>query len=88
MASQTSDPAYQPEIEFRDVSLSFDDHPALVEVSFQLERGEMILMTGKAASGKSVLLHLAMGLLQPDEGKIFVNGREIENLDESELLAV
>lgn len=88
MTSQTSNSVSQPAIEFRNVSLSFDDQPALVDVSFQLERGEMILLTGKAASGKSVLLHLAMGLLQPDEGEIFVSGREIENLDESELLAV
>jgi phospholipid/cholesterol/gamma-HCH transport system ATP-binding protein len=88
MASKTSNTASQPEIEFRNVSLSFDDQPALSDVSFQLERGEMILLTGKAASGKSVLLRLAMGLLPPDEGRIFVHGREIENLDEAELLAV
>ena len=88
MAPQTSNAASQPEIEFRQVSVSFDDQPALVDVSFQLERGQMILLTGKAAAGKSVLLRLAMGLLPPDEGKILVTGREIENLDESELLAV
>jgi phospholipid/cholesterol/gamma-HCH transport system ATP-binding protein len=35
-----------------------------------------------------VLLHLAIGLIKPDEGHIFVEGREIENLDESDLLAV
>lgn len=85
MAAQTSS---QPEIEFSHVSLSFEDQPALIDVSFQLERGEMILLTGKAAAGKSVLLRLAMGLLPPDEGQIFINGREIENLDESELLAL
>lgn len=85
MTAQTSS---QPEIEFRHVSLSFDDQPALIDVSFQLERGEMILLTGKAAAGKSVLLRLAMGLLPPDEGEIFISGREIENLDESELLAL
>jgi phospholipid/cholesterol/gamma-HCH transport system ATP-binding protein len=88
MTSQTSNPASQPAIEFRNVSLSFDDEPVLLDISFRLERGEMILLTGKAAAGKSVLLSLAMGLLPPDEGKIFVSGREIENLDESELLAV
>jgi phospholipid/cholesterol/gamma-HCH transport system ATP-binding protein len=88
MTGQTPNAASQPAIEFRNVSVSFDDQPALIDVSFQLERGEMILLTGKAASGKSVLLRLAMGLLQPDEGKIFVSGREIENLEESELLAV
>ena len=85
MIAQTSSSASQPEIEFRHVSVSFDDQPAPVDVSFELERSEMILLTGKAAAGKSVLLHLAIGLLPPDEGQIFVAGREIENLDESEL---
>jgi phospholipid/cholesterol/gamma-HCH transport system ATP-binding protein len=88
MASPTSNPASQPKIEFRKVSLSFDDKPALLDISFRLERGEMLLLTGKAGAGKSVLLHLAIGLLKPDEGQIFVEGREIENLDESELLAI
>src|SRR6266513_1120839 len=89
MTSQTSQFAStNAELEFRNVSLSFDDKPALTNISFRLERAEMIFLTGASASGKSVLLHLAMGLLKPDEGRIFVEGREIENLDESELLAV
>ena len=58
-----------PAIEFRNVSLSFDDKPALVDISFQLARGEMIFLTGVSGSGKSVLLHLAIGLLQPDSGQ-------------------
>ena len=77
-----------PAIEFRNVSLSFDDKPALIDVSFRLERDEMIFVTGASGSGKSVLLHLAMGLIKPDEGQIFVEGSEIESLDESDLLAV
>jgi len=89
MTSQASNTvATNAELEFRNVSLSYDDKPALTNISFRLERGEMIFLTGASASGKSVLLHLAMGLLRPDEGQIFVEGREIENLDESELLAV
>lgn len=77
-----------PAIEFRNVSFSFDDQPALVGVSFKLEQGEMIFLTGVSGSGKSVLLRLAIGLLKPDKGRIFVDGREIETLDESELLAI
>jgi phospholipid/cholesterol/gamma-HCH transport system ATP-binding protein len=76
------------EIEFRNVSVSFDEKPALIDVSFRLEPGEMIFITGVSGSGKSVMLHLAMGLLKPDSGQIFVQGREIEKLDESELLAI
>lgn len=75
-------------VEFHNVSLSFDDHPALIDISFKLEQGEMIFLTGVSGSGKSVLLRLAMGLLRPDTGQIFIDGREIDTLDESELLAI
>jgi phospholipid/cholesterol/gamma-HCH transport system ATP-binding protein len=78
----------QPAIEFRNVSVSFEDQPALCNVSFRLEKGQLILITGVSGSGKSVLLRLAMGLLKPDEGQIFVDGREIEALDESELIGI
>ena len=84
MSMNSANPAAA--IEFRNVYLSFDGVPALSDVSFRLESGEMIFLTGISGSGKSVLLSLAMGLLQPDSGKIWVEGREIENLDESELL--
>jgi phospholipid/cholesterol/gamma-HCH transport system ATP-binding protein len=77
-----------PAIEFRNVFLSFDDQPALLDITFKLEHGEMIILTGVAGSGKSVILHLAIGLLKPDSGQIFIEGREIEMLDESELLAI
>lgn len=77
-----------PAIEFRNVSLSFDDRLVLNDVSFKLIQGEMIFLTGISGSGKSVLLRLAMGLLKPDSGQIFIEGREIENLGESELIDI
>jgi len=75
-------------IEFRNVSLSFDDRVVLKDISFTLNEGEMIFLTGLSGSGKSVLLRLAMGLLKPDSGQIFVDGREIDDLNESELLSM
>jgi len=77
-----------PAIEFRNVFLSFDDHQVLHDISFKLERGDMLVVTGVSGSGKSVLLRLAMGLLKPDSGQIFIEGREIENLNESDLLDI
>jgi phospholipid/cholesterol/gamma-HCH transport system ATP-binding protein len=77
-----------PAIEFRNVSLSFDDHQILNDVIFTLEHGEMILLTGVSGSGKSVLLRLAIGLLKPDSGQILIDGKEIQAMDESELLAI
>ena len=87
MISQSS-PPLQHVLEFRNVSIAFDDKPVLTDISFRLHNGEMIFVTGESGSGKSVLLHLAMGLLKPDAGQIFVGDREIETLDESELLAI
>jgi phospholipid/cholesterol/gamma-HCH transport system ATP-binding protein len=77
-----------PAIEFRHVSVSFEGKRVLTDVSFQLAPGQMIVVTGASNSGKSVLLHLAIGLLKPDDGEVLVEGVEIGKLDESELLAL
>ena len=77
-----------PAIEFRNVSVSFDERLVLNDLSFALAENEMIVLTGISGSGKSVLLRLAMGLMKPDSGRIFIDGREIENLTETELLAI
>lgn len=73
-------------LEFKNVSVSFDGLRALDDVSFTLAAGEMIFLTGISGSGKSVLLHLAMGLQKPDSGHILVFGKDIVSLDETELV--
>ena len=80
--------AQLPAIEFRNVVLSFDENVVLNDISFTLNQGEMILITGVSGSGKTVLLRLAMGLLKPDSGQILIAGKEIQDLDESELIAL
>ena len=77
-----------PAVEFRNVSISFDNQPILTDINFTLEHGEMLIVTGVSGSGKSVLLRLAMGLLRPDSGQIFIEGQPIEHLSETELLAI
>jgi phospholipid/cholesterol/gamma-HCH transport system ATP-binding protein len=77
-----------PAIEFRNVSVSFDDVQALKNISFTLPRGEMICITGDSGSGKSVLLRLALGFLRPDEGEIWINGQEATAMEEDGLLAL
>jgi len=81
-------PEQPPAIEFRNVSISFDDAQVLKNISFTLPRGEMICITGDSDSGKSVLLRLALGFLRPDEGQIWINGRETTAMEEDDLLAV
>lgn len=75
-------------LELRDVSLSFDERPVLRNVNLKLARGEMVFITGVSGSGKTVLMHLAMGLEQPDSGKIIVAGTDLGELTEPELCIV
>jgi phospholipid/cholesterol/gamma-HCH transport system ATP-binding protein len=85
---KSNDKDETPAIEFRNVCLSFGDDPILTDISFSLAHGEMLFLTGVSGSGKSVLLRLAMGLLRPDSGQILIEGRHVESLKESELLAI
>ncbi|HZS07933.1 MAG TPA: ATP-binding cassette domain-containing protein [Blastocatellia bacterium] len=81
-----SDPA--PALEFRDVTISFDDRVVLDRVSFTVPHGEMRIIIGPSNSGKSTILKLALGLLKPDSGLIFIDGQEITALSEDELLPI
>jgi len=72
-------------IEFDKVAIAFDENVVLDGVSFQLPHGETKALFGVAGSGKSTLLKLAMGLLRPDSGRIFVLGEEITRMSEQEL---
>jgi phospholipid/cholesterol/gamma-HCH transport system ATP-binding protein len=70
---------------FEDVSISFEDSPVLDGVSFELRRGETKVVLGVAGSGKSTILKLCLGLLQPDHGRIYVLGHDITTMSEEEL---
>ncbi len=72
-------------IEFDNVSIAFDEKVVLDGISFQLSHGETKAVFGVAGSGKSTLLKLAIGLLRPDSGRIFVLGEEITCMSEQEL---
>ena len=78
----------RPYVEFVHVYKSFDVQPVLVDVSFEVRRGETVAVLGKSGVGKSVLLKHIMGFLQPDEGEVWVAGREVSRLGEAELIAV
>jgi phospholipid/cholesterol/gamma-HCH transport system ATP-binding protein len=73
-------------IVFDRVSLSFDDHVVLRDLSFTMPKGEMRILFGASGAGKSVILKLILGLLRPDEGEILVNGMRVDRMPEIELL--
>ena len=75
-----------PAVEFDGVSLAFDEHVVLRDVSFVVPKGRMTIMLGASGAGKSVALKLILGLIRPDSGTILVNGQRIDAMSEQELL--
>jgi phospholipid/cholesterol/gamma-HCH transport system ATP-binding protein len=72
-------------IVFEDVDLAFEDNHVLRGVSFQLPFGETKALFGVAGAGKSTILKLALGLLQPDSGRITVLGNDVTQMREQDL---
>jgi len=70
---------------FDDVSLHFGDTPGLDHVSFEMKAGETRVLFGAAGAGKTTLLKVALGLLKPDSGHVYLFGQEISNLKEQDL---
>ncbi|GHD66901.1 ABC transporter ATP-binding protein [Streptomyces mirabilis] len=60
--------------------------PALRGVSFDVPRGELVVLTGRPGSGRTTLLNLVGGLDEPDAGRITVDGLALEGLGEDGLL--
>jgi len=65
---------------------SFGDLVVLDDINLQVKKGEILAILGESGTGKSVLLKHMIGLLKPDRGQILIDGREITQLSEKELL--
>src|SRR5690348_6461897 len=76
----------EPLIRFENVSIGFEGVPVLSNVSFAVDAGETRVIIGESGSGKTVLLKLAAGLLQPDSGRVIIMGQNLGEMNEVELL--
>ena len=76
----------EPIVEATDLRKNFDANAVLRGVSFELAKGETLVVMGGSGAGKTVLLRLVAGLIQPDGGRLRVFGRSIEHLSEEALL--
>jgi phospholipid/cholesterol/gamma-HCH transport system ATP-binding protein len=77
-----------PPIEFRDVHLSFDGKKILNGISFIVRRGESKIILGRSGGGKSTTIRLILGLIKPDSGQILIDGEDITNFSEEEMMRV
>lgn len=75
-------------IRFQSVHKSYGNNPVLRGIDFHLARGETKIILGGSGSGKSTILKLILGLEMPDSGRILVDGTDITDLSEIELLSI
>jgi len=72
-------------IEMENLHKSFQDLEVLKGVSLQVEKGQILALIGGSGHGKTVILKHVAGLMKPDRGRVYVNGRDVYNLRGDEL---
>jgi phospholipid/cholesterol/gamma-HCH transport system ATP-binding protein len=75
-------------LRFTDVSLHFDQVPALDNVSFSMNAGETRVVFGEAGSGKTIMLKTAMGLVKPDSGRVLLFGQDVTDFKETAMFPI
>ena len=78
-------------VEFRDVGKTYHmgevDIQALHDVSFSVEKGELVVIVGPSGAGKTTLLNILGGMDTLSEGRVMLDGREISRLNKKQLTA-
>lgn len=82
-----SRPVFNGDIEFREVSFKYPgaEGNALTKVSFKIKAGEHVAVLGRMGSGKSTIHKLILGLYQPTEGAVLIDGIDARQIDPAEL---
>ena len=80
----------QPEVEIavKDLTKSFGPQTVLEDITCDIPKGKITLMLGPSGTGKSVFLKHLMGLLKPDRGEIWIDGKNLPKLSAKELYQV
>ncbi len=81
------DPNEKSKIEFNRVTFRYRNElaPAILGVSFVIQPGELVCVSGKNSAGKSTLLKLILGLYKPQAGNVLINNMNIQQFDPIEL---
>lgn len=75
-------------IKIEKIKKSFNDKIVLENINLEIQTGESLAIIGSSGCGKSVLLKNIVGLLKPDEGRIFIDGIDITNLSQKKLYSI
>lgn len=80
-------PSLEGDIEFKEVNFTYpeEEHKALSNVSFSIKKGERVGIIGAVGSGKSTISKLLLGFFEPEQGAVFIDGLDIEQIDPADL---
>ena len=80
-------PNFKGDIEFKDVGFNYPEEQsrAVSNLSFHINSGERVGIIGAVGSGKSTIGKLLLSLFEPDEGSIFIDGLNINQIDPADL---
>ena len=84
-APEAAPAAAAPLLAFENVGYAVGERPLFEEVTFSLDAGERLALTGESGSGKTTLLNLARGLSSPSHGRVLVEGRVVQSWPEEDL---
>jgi len=76
------------EISIRELTKSFGPQTVLEDITFDVPKQKITLVIGPSGTGKSVFLKHLVGLLKPDRGEIWIDGKNVPALNEKELYKV
>ena len=75
-----------PVIRFENVDFAYGDAKILHDITFDVHEEETLVILGGSGSGKSTILRLLMGLIEPDAGRIMLEGRDLTHFTEAEMV--
>lgn len=71
-------------VKFSDVTFAYDDRNVFENLSFQVNEGEQVTLSGRTGAGKSTIFKLLLGLYTPKEGKVMIDGKAADAITDSE----
>ena len=72
------------QVELRNVTFGYDEHVVLNHLSFQVHSGEQVTLSGRTGAGKSTVFKLLIGLYQPQQGEVRIDGVPAAEVSEGE----